>query len=133
MGLLDSVLGQLNGAGGGGNQMLNLIMGLINDQGRGGLSGLLEQLKAGGLGQVADSWVSTGQNLPVSADQITKALGSPQLAQLAQQFGISAEALPAQLAGMLPQVVDKLTPQGRIPDQLPKMDGIGDLLKGLFD
>lgn len=133
MGLLDSVLGQLNGAGGGGNQMLNLIMGLINDQGRGGLAGLLEQLKAGGLGKVADSWVSTGQNLPVSADQITKALGSSQLRQLAQQFGIAADALPGQLAGMLPQVVDRLTPQGRIPSQLPKMDSISDLLKGLLD
>jgi len=133
MGLLDTVLGQLNGGGGGGNQMLNLIMGLINDQGRGGLGGLLEQFKAGGLGKVADSWVSTGQNLPISADQISKVLGSSQIRDLAQQFGISADALPGQLSRMLPEVVDKLTPQGQVPSQLPNMDRIGGLLKGLFD
>lgn len=132
MGLLDNVLGQLGGSG-GGNQLLNLIMGLINDQGRGGLSGLLNQLRQGGLGNAADSWVSTGQNLPVSADQISTALGSSQLRELAQKFGISPDALPGQLAGMLPQVIDRLTPQGRVPDQLPGLDGIGGLLKGLFD
>ena len=131
MGLLDGVLGQLGGNS--GNQILNLILGLINDQGRGGLSGLLTQLRQSGLGDAADSWVSTGPNLPVSADQITRALGSPQIAQLARQFGLSADDLPRQLAGLLPQVVDRLTPQGRVPDQLPGLDGIGGLLKGLFD
>ena len=133
MGLLDNVLGQMAGAGGGANQLLNLVMGLVNDQGRGGLGGLLGQLKAGGLGNVADSWVSTGQNLPISPDQITKILGSPQIAQLAQQFGISADALPGQLAGMLPQVVDRLTPQGQLPDQMPQIEHLGEALKGLFD
>jgi uncharacterized protein YidB (DUF937 family) len=133
MGLLDGVLGQLGGNSGGGNQILNLIMGLISDQGRGGLAGLLGQLRSAGLGDAADSWVSTGRNLPVSADQISTALGSGQLRELAQQFGISPDALPGQLANILPQVVDKLTPQGRVPDQLPGMDGIGGLLKGLFD
>jgi uncharacterized protein YidB (DUF937 family) len=132
MGLLDGVLSQLGGSG-GGNQILNLIMGLVNDPGRGRLAGLLRQLQAGGLGEVADSWVSTGQNLPISADQITKILGSPQIAQLAQQFGLSADALPGQLAGMLPQVVDRLTPQGKVPDQLPQVERLGELLKGLFD
>lgn len=130
MGLLDNVLGQLGGSG--GNQLLNLIMGLVNDQGRGGLAGLLNQLRSSGLGNVADSWVSTGQNLPVSADQISTALGPSQLNQLAQQFGISPDALPGQLATLLPQVVDRLTPQGRVPE-LPGLDGIGGLLKGLFD
>jgi len=132
MGLLDNVIGQLGGSG-SGNQLLNLVMGLVNDQGRGGLAGLLNQLKAGGLGDATDSWVSTGQNLPVSADQISTVLGSAQLRGLAQQFGISPDALPGQLANILPQVVDKLTPEGRVPDQLPGLEGIGGLLKGLFD
>lgn len=131
MGLLDDVIGAVGGQAGRGNPLLSLAMQLIGGNG-GGLNGLLDQFKAGGLGQIADSWVSTGQNLPISPQQISQVLGAPQLQQLASQFGLSADALPQQLAGLLPQVVDKLTPTGQVPSQLPDLGGLDDLLKNFL-
>ena len=119
MGLLDSILGslgnQLGGANAGGNPLMQLVLGMINGQ-QGGLQGLIEQLTRGGLGQQAQSWVSTGQNLPVSAEQIMQALGGQggQLQQYAQQFGVSHEQAAGGLAELLPSVVDHLTPNGAI-------------------
>lgn len=131
MGLLDDVMGAVGGQTGGGNPLLSLAMQLINGNG-GGLAGLVSQFQKGGLGQVADSWVSTGQNLPISPQQISDVLGAPQLQQLAQQFGLSSNELPGQLANLLPQVVDKLTPGGQIPSQLPGLGGLDDLLKNFL-
>ena len=133
MGLLDSVLGSamgaLQGGGqGGGNAMLMQVIGaLLQGQGGGaaggagamgglgGLGGLLQQLQQGGLGEAAQSWVSTGQNLPVSADQLQSALGADRIDALAQQVGMPAGDLSSQLAQFLPQVVDQLTPDGQLP------------------
>ena len=130
MGLLDSVLGSAMGAlqGGGqagGNAMLMQVIGaLLQGQGGGaggalgglgGLGGLLQQLQQGGLGEAAQSWVSTGQNLPVSADQLQSALGADRIDALAQQVGMPAGDLSSQLAQYLPQVVDQLTPGGQLP------------------
>jgi uncharacterized protein YidB (DUF937 family) len=125
MGLLDSVLGSamgaLQGGGqGGGNAVLMQVIGaLLQGQGGGGasagLGGLLQQLQQGGLGEAAQSWVSTGQNLPVSADQLQSALGADRIDALAQQVGMPAGDLSSQLAQYLPQVVDQLTPGGQVP------------------
>lgn len=133
MGLLDSVLGSamgaLQGGGqGGGNAMLMQVIGaLLQGQGGGaaggagavgglgGLGGLLQQLQQGGLGEAAQSWVSTGQNLPVSAGQLQSALGADRIDALAQQVGMPAGDLSSQLAQYLPQVVDQLTPNGQLP------------------
>ncbi len=124
MGLLDSVLGSamgaLQGGGqGGGNAMLMQVIGaLLQGQGGGasaGLGGLLQQLQQGGLGEAAQSWVSIGQNLPVSADQLQSALGADRIDALAQQVGMPAGDLSSQLAQYLPQVVDQLTPGGQLP------------------
>ena len=132
MGLLDSVLGSAMGAlqgggqGAGGNALLmQVISALLQGQGGGsgggagalgGLGGLLAQLQQGGLGDAAKSWVSTGQNLPVSADQLQSALGGDRIDALAQQVGLRAGDLASQLAQYLPQVVDHLTPNGQLPE-----------------
>ena len=97
--------GQGGGAAGGAGAMGGL----------GGLGGLLQQLQQGGLGEAAQSWVSTGQNLPVSADQLQSALGADRIDALAQQVGMPAGDLSSQLAQYLPQVVDQLTPGGQLP------------------
>jgi uncharacterized protein YidB (DUF937 family) len=81
----------------------------------GGLGGLLGKLQQGGLGEVANSWVGSSQNKPVSPGQLGSALGSNIIKTLAQQSGISEEELTKQLAQVLPGVVDKLTPNGRLP------------------
>jgi uncharacterized protein YidB (DUF937 family) len=149
MGLLDSVLGgamgalQGGGQAGGGNAMLMQVIGaLLQGQGGGGaagglggLGGLLQQLQQGGLGEAAQSWVSTGQNLPVSPGQLQSALGADRIDALAQQVGMPAGDLSSQLAQFLPQVVDQLTPNGQLPDGGGNADLgglLGNVLGGLL-
>jgi len=90
-----------------------------SDQGAGGLlgglGGLLEKLQTGGLGNVVNSWVGSGQNQPVSPGQLGPALGSNIIKALAQRSGLSEEELTKQLSQVLPGLVDKLTPAGRLP------------------
>ena len=81
----------------------------------GGLGGLLDKLQKGGLGNVTNSWFGSGQNQPVSPGQLGPALGSDLIKALAQRSGLSEEELTKQLSQVLPGVVDKLTPAGRLP------------------
>jgi uncharacterized protein YidB (DUF937 family) len=115
MGLLDSVLGGLAQQG-SGNALLDGVLAMVNDPAHGGLEGLIAKFREGGLGALADSWVSTGRNLPISAEQIQQALGGTHLGPLAQDLGLSQGDLSSRLAQLLPEVVDKLTPGGQLPD-----------------
>jgi uncharacterized protein YidB (DUF937 family) len=81
----------------------------------GGLGGLLDKLQKGGLGSAANSWVGSGQNQPVPPGQLGSALGPDVIKVLAQRSGLSEEEITKQLSQVLPGVVDKLTPQGRLP------------------
>ena len=116
-------MGALQGGGqggAGGDVLMQVIGSLLQGQGgaggaAGGLGALLQQLQQGGLGDAAQSWVSTGPNLPVSADQLQSALGADRIDALAQQVGLPAGDLSSQLAQFLPQVVDQLTPGGQLP------------------
>lgn len=130
MGLLDSVIGALGGSQGGpggqGDALQAVIAMLAQGQqggGLGGLGGLVQQFEQGGLGNLVASWVGTGQNLPVSADQLQNVLGSDMVAQFAKSLGLSQGDAASQLSQLLPQVVDKMTPQGQLPDA----GGLGDL------
>jgi uncharacterized protein YidB (DUF937 family) len=128
MGLLDSVLGSLtNGGSGSGNRLLDTVLSMVSNPDSGGLAGLLARFQESGLGNLADSWVSTGRNLPISADQIRDALGSGQLGAIAERLGMSQGDAASKLAELLPGVVDKLTPDGQVPDA----GGLGDLLGSL--
>ena len=93
--------------------MLQLVMNLLQQQG--GLSGLVDMLNKGGLGQQAASWVSTGTNLPVSPEQITQILGQGGIGDLAAKMGMNAQEVSGGLAQYLPEVVNQLTPDGAIP------------------
>lgn len=121
MGLLDSVagavLGKLGGEQGG---VAQIALDMFNQYG--GLNGVLDKLKSGGLADEAASWVSTGANLPVDADQITSALGSGAIADMAAKFGIDPADLSAKIAEHLPTVIDKMTPDGEVNE------GSGNLL-----
>lgn len=127
MGLLDSVIGALGGAQGSGQgDALQAIIAMLaqgNGPGGGGLGGLVQQFERGGLGDLIGSWVGTGQNLPISPTQLQDVLGSDLLSQFAQQLGLSQGQAADQLSQLLPQVVDKLTPGGQLPDA----GGLGDL------
>jgi uncharacterized protein YidB (DUF937 family) len=81
----------------------------------GGLGGLLNKLQNGGLADAANSWIGSGQNQPVSPGQLGSALGPDIIKTIAQRSGMSEEDITKQLSQVLPGVVDKLTPKGRLP------------------
>lgn len=135
MGLLDQVAGALAGGQSGGNgAMLETVLQLVNDPRHGGLEGLVRAFQQGGLGEVVNSWVSTGQNLPVSSEQVHNALGDSSMQDIAAQLGLSPEQASGSLAELLPQVVDQLTPNGQLPQGGDLLAQGLDMLKkgGLF-
>jgi uncharacterized protein YidB (DUF937 family) len=129
MSLLGSVIGAALGGGsqqgGGGNAaLLNAVIGMLGQGGGGGagaagglggLGGLVAKMQQSGLGDVVGSWVGTGQNMPVQPEQLGQALGQDTISSMAGQLGMNNNDLLGQLSQMLPQVVDKLTPQGQVP------------------
>ena len=124
MGLLDSVVGAMGAGGGGGGQgdLMGMVMKLVQQSG--GLEGLLAKFQQGGMGDIAKSWVATGPNLPISPDQLGQALGPDML----QQLGGGKDML-GPLSQLLPQLVDGLTPEGKLPAQ---GTDIGAMLGGLL-
>lgn len=98
--------------------------------GSGGLAGVLGALQSGGLSDVVSSWVGTGANKSISPDQLQKALGSDRVQQFAKQAGVSGAEASSALAAMLPGLVDKLSPGGKLPDTSGLEGMIGKLLSG---
>jgi uncharacterized protein YidB (DUF937 family) len=148
MGLLDAVLGAVGGSSGGvQGQLLNVVVGMLTQGGGagmgggqggglggamgglsgglGGLGGLIGKFTQAGMGDHVNSWVGTGQNMPVSADQVTSALGPDMIGQLAQQLGLGHGDVAGHLSQMLPHLVDQMTPGGQMPQG--GAGGMGDL------
>ncbi len=143
MGLLDSVIGALGqsqgGSGGGQGALLNMVLGMLANSGGGGaaasgaggqgglgglagslgglggLAGLADKFQQNGMGDIMNSWIGTGENKPVAPDALGGLLGNDMVASMAKQLGVNNNDLLGQLSQMLPQVVDKLTPQGQLP------------------
>lgn len=136
MGLFDSIMSavqnQTSGAAGGQSDLLSSVMGMINDPQNGGLAGLVQKISQGGLGEQVASWVSTGQNLPVSAEQIQSALGSSTVQDIAAKLGIDSNSAAGGLASLLPQVIDKLTPNGQVAEGGMDVSQVLSSLSGLF-
>jgi len=136
MSFLEDMAGKELGStlSGSSNPLLSTIMQMINNQ-PGGLSGLVQQFHDKGLGSLVSSWVGTGQNLPISADQLQHVLGSEQVKQLAAQAGISPETASSHLTQLLPMLIDKLTPNGQVPEPSSSTSSMLeaglDMLKGL--
>jgi uncharacterized protein YidB (DUF937 family) len=125
LGDLAAMLGQGGGQGGQGGQaaLLQLVLGMLANNGQGGgLAGLMEKFQSAGLAEQMNSWVGTGQNLPVSPEQLGGVFGQDQMSQMAEKMGLSTGDLGAQLSQMLPQAVDQFTPGGQAPQ-----GGLGDL------
>lgn len=145
MGLLDSILGAAMGgnsgqaqdgsAGLGGiigalannPQVLQAITGMLaNDGSEGGLGGLIAKFQQAGMGDMIGSWVGSGENRPISGDQISQALGPDTISDLASKLGLNTGDTAGQLSQILPGLIDKLTPQGAAPAN--GLGNSGDLL-----
>ena len=126
--LLDQLKSQLGGilaaetAGAEGAQspahnphaMLESVVELIGQHG--GIGGLLDKLKASGLGDAVSSWVGTGDNQPVPANQLESAVGADTISQITAKLGVTKEHASSLLAQYLPMVIDRLTPHGKLED-----------------
>ena len=127
--LLGSALGGSSGGNGDGqNRLMQAVLGMITQHG--GLGGLEQKFQGNNLGHIFSSWVGTGENHPVSPDQITQVLGHDQVAQLAQQAGVSHGEAASGLAQLLPSIIDKLTPQGTAPTGGALQSALSGLLSG---
>ena len=123
MGLMDELqnsgLGSLLGGGSSNansNPMLAAAMQMLQNH-PGGIAALVQMFQSKGMGDVVNSWISKGQNMPISADQVTNALGADQVNSMAAQAGVSPAAAGGALASILPMLIDKLTPNGQVPHQ----------------
>jgi len=128
MGLLDGIRGKsgftevssnpltglLGSLGGGGSGIVAAAMSLL--QQHGGLSGVLDLFRSKGLGQQAESWVSDGPNMEVSPQQVEQTFGGDKIDRIASQLHLTRGEASADIANILPEVVDRLTPEGKIPD-----------------
>jgi uncharacterized protein YidB (DUF937 family) len=112
----------------GGSRLVGNALQVLRVRGRrrGGLQKLLSSLQSQGAGDKAQSWVSTGENMAITPQELEQAVGS-EIEQIAQQAGASPEETKEVLAQALPQVVDKVTPNGQIPDQAQLDDMLGQL------
>jgi uncharacterized protein YidB (DUF937 family) len=108
MGMFDGVLGGIVGAG-----LVSVVSDVLEKHG--GVEGVVSQFQKNGLGATVQSWVGTGPNQPLSPDDVQRVLGPDLLKQLSEKSGVSIQELTQKLAHVLPQAVDKLTPDGTIP------------------
>jgi uncharacterized protein YidB (DUF937 family) len=108
MGMFDGLLGGIVGAG-----MVSVVNGIIEKHG--GLQGVVNEFDRNGLGATVKSWVGTGPNQTISPAEVHRVLGPDLLQQLSAKSGLSVEDLAEKLSHLLPQAVDKLTPDGAIP------------------
>ena len=117
MGLLDGLLQGLSGGqgGAGGEGLQKTLFEMLGQGGTEGLSGLAQNFQSQGLGDIFSSWVSTGENKPIQPQQLQGALGADVLQKLTGGSGMSLQAALPLLAQLLPVVIDKLTPQGQLP------------------
>jgi uncharacterized protein YidB (DUF937 family) len=108
MGMLDGLMGGIVGAG-----MVSVVSNIIEKHG--GLQGVVGEFERNGLGATVKSWVGTGPNQAISPEDVHKALGPDLLQQLSQKSGLSVDDLAQKLSHVLPEAIDKMTPEGAIP------------------
>jgi uncharacterized protein YidB (DUF937 family) len=135
VGIFDDLVGKVADAvkGSKGQQrgLVEGVMGLLTSRKTGGLDGLMQAFNQQGLGDVISSWVGTGNNAAITPEQVQEVLGSDVIQQLAEKSGVSIDAAKAQLAELLPSLIDKVTPDGKIPEG-GLLDKGQELLRGMF-
>lgn len=133
MGLFDSIAKNALGSMLGGSAKQDpaaMLSGLLSESG--GLSGLKDKFQQAGLGAAFSSWVSTGQNQAINADQVQNAIGADTLQGLSSKLGMNVNTILPLLSQFLPQIIDKLTPGGQIADNHPSGGQIQSVLTSVI-
>lgn len=115
MGIFDNLENMAMNRAAGSNPAVAEILQMIQNH-PGGLNGLVQSFHQNGLGGLVNSWVGTGQNLPATSDQVQQVLGSDRIQALAQQIGVDPNTASSMVSQFLPMIVDKLTPNGNVPE-----------------
>lgn len=114
MGLMDELKNSAEKVGGANHEGITQSV-ISSFQAQGGLSGLVNTFHERGLGGVISSWISTGPNEAISSNQIAQVLGSDRISAIASKFGLPATTVTDTLARVLPGMIDKMTPGGKLP------------------
>ncbi|MFL6520006.1 MAG: YidB family protein [Chthoniobacterales bacterium] len=133
MGLLDSLLGgqnQPNDNPAGGSALIGVLGGLLAQSG--GVQGLLNKFTQAGHGDKVASWISTGENKPISSDQVQNVIGPDQISAIATKLGVDPAQASQLLAQFLPHLVDKLTPNGAVDPAADHPQSLAGMLPGLL-
>lgn len=136
MGMLEDLMKQAGGVAEivqKNPQAVAAVLALLSSRnttvgGSSGLGGLVAQFQQAGLGDMVSSWISTGPNPPISAQQVTQVLGGDVVSQFAKQAGVSHGDAGSLLASLLPVVVDHLTPTGEVPHATGLESTLGSLM-----
>jgi uncharacterized protein YidB (DUF937 family) len=109
-------------------KLAQAVIGMLNqdDANGGGVASLVTQFTKGGMGDIVKSWVGNGANQPIDPQQVTQALGSDKIAELAAHAGLSPDAVRSHLATLLPEIVNHLTPDGTVNSNM-----VGEVLTAL--
>jgi uncharacterized protein YidB (DUF937 family) len=126
MGLLDSLMGLFGGKG-GSSQVMSVLGDLVESAG--GPQGIMDKLEAAGLGDKLQSWIGTGENKPISGAEIEQALGADEVRKAAAKEGISETEAADGIAAALPGLVDKISPDGKLPDVGQLDEALSGLMK----
>lgn len=132
MALFDTIIGNiaerfgLSSEKSGG--LLAALLALIADPAKGGFGGFIDRFRNAGLGDTVNSWITTGDNTPLTDADVEKAIGSGEIDAIAAKTGLDRGAVKGAMAGMVPQVVDTLTPDGEVPDEKSLLSRIGGFL-----
>ncbi len=129
--IVNAVLSQVSGGGAQQSQMVQSLAKMFLQPGANGasngLANIVSQFQNSGLDDVMASWIGTGANKSISAEQVQQAMGAEQVAQIAKQVGVSTSEAPNMLAQILPDLINQITPNGKMDDQM-----IGQILNGLM-
>ncbi|MBK5143640.1 DUF937 domain-containing protein [Budviciaceae bacterium BWR-B9] len=115
MGLLDQLGGMLGGNSSNNSGSVDYMAILQWVEQQGGISGLLDKFRQGGLSEVVQSWIGTGANLPISGQQVQDIISKVALQQLSSKLGMGSQETSGIIAQFLPDIVDKLSPKGEVP------------------
>lgn len=119
-----SAAGQTAATGG----LMKLLVDYLQRADTGGLPGVMQKFEKAGLGSQVQSWLGTGKSLPITPEEVTRALGNGEISQMAAKAGLSTEQVSQQLAGLLPQAVKNLVPGGTAP-AAGMLGGLGTAIK----